>query len=132
MKKKYASFVWAATSLLAILLASPAFADTNGSEDANRNKFTFALWGGMPYFKPGEPDTQTPEIVPLIADINAAKVAFTVFDGDICQSAPNSFHLSASNCFHFFGLLRTIFALLKGVGIVTCFQNIAMMGNAVK
>ena len=41
-----------------------------------------------------------------------------------CQSAPNSFHLSASNCFHLFGLLRTIFALLKAVGIVTTILSI--------
>lgn len=49
-----------------------------------------------------------------------------------CQSASNTFHPSASNSFHFIGLLRTIFALLKAVGIVTSFQNIAMMGNTVK
>ena len=31
------------------------------------------------------------------------------------QSAFNTFHPSASNCFHFIGLLRTIFALLEAV-----------------
>ena len=49
-----------------------------------------------------------------------------------CQSASNTFHPSASNTFHFSRLLRTIFALLKAVRIVTRFQNIAMMGDAVK
>ncbi len=49
-----------------------------------------------------------------------------------CQSASNTFHPSASNSFHFLRLLRAIFALLKAVGIVTRFQNIAMMGNTVK
>ena len=50
----------------------------------------------------------------------------------LCQSAFNTFHPSVSNCFHFIGLLRTIFALLEAVRIATRFQNIAMMGNAVQ
>lgn len=53
-------------------------------------------------------------------------------DASLCQSASNTFHPSASNSFHFLRLLRAIFALLKAVGIVTRFQNIAMMGNTVK
>jgi hypothetical protein len=42
--------------------------------------FSFALWGDMPYVKNGD----TPaKIQALIDDINASKVAFTIFDGDI-------------------------------------------------
>src|SRR5439155_23844571 len=41
-------------------------------------KFTVALWGDMPYSA-----AETSKLPALIADINAARVAFTVFDGDI-------------------------------------------------
>lgn len=51
--------------------------DFRGDGD-DRQKFTFALWGDMPYAA-----DQVPKIPLLIADINAARVAFTVFDGDI-------------------------------------------------
>ncbi len=43
-------------------------------------EFSFALWGDMPYARNGD----TPaKIQALIDDINASKVAFTIFDGDI-------------------------------------------------
>jgi hypothetical protein len=65
----------------ALFAACAAFADDG--RDGDDRRFTFALWGDMPYLVPGTPDTQSAKIAPLIADINAARVAFTVFDGDI-------------------------------------------------
>lgn len=91
--------------LIAVLSAQSVMADNDGGDYANRNKFTFALWGDMPYLKPGEVDTQTPKIAPLIADINAAKVAFTVFDGDIksgSSSCTNDVYATAVGYFNMF------------------------------
>ncbi len=47
-------------------------------DDAARGKYTIALFGDMPYNALGK--AQYPN---LIADINAAHVAFSVFDGDL-------------------------------------------------
>jgi hypothetical protein len=52
-----------------------ATADPSGNDG---RKYTFGLWGDMPY----TPD-QNPKIPVLIDDMNAAKLAFSVFDGDI-------------------------------------------------
>lgn len=49
-----------------------------GDENGHR-KFNFALWGDAPY---ADVD-KTTNIPALIQDINDARVAFTVFDGDI-------------------------------------------------
>ncbi len=50
----------------------------------------------------------------------------------VCQSAPNTFHLSASNTFHFFSPLRLAFALLEAVRVVPRFQDIAVMRDAIQ
>lgn len=47
--------------------------------DATPSRFSFALWGDMPYAKNGD----DPKIPALIADINASRVKFSIFDGDI-------------------------------------------------
>ena len=77
------AFVKLACTAAALLLVATAGAQTSVQPEFKGKRFSFALWGDMPYFTPGTVDTQTPKIAPLIADINAAKVAFTVFDGDI-------------------------------------------------
>jgi len=64
--------------VLAGVLAAPAH-DRDDDEDRT---FTFALWGDTPYDKPGS-TVETVKIAALVADINAARVAFTVYDGDI-------------------------------------------------
>ena len=66
-----------------IALFAAAAASADEGRDRDDRVFSFALWGDMPYITPGTIDTQTPKIAPLIADINAARVAFTIFDGDI-------------------------------------------------
>jgi len=53
--------------------------DERDHEKYEAKEFSFALWGDMPYAKSGD----APKIQRLIDDINASKVAFTVFDGDI-------------------------------------------------
>ena len=83
MKHNFRAMTWTALGLVAALSVNSAFAGSSEHEEFNGNKFSFALWGDMPYYTPGTVDTQTSKIAPLIADINAAKVAFTVFDGDI-------------------------------------------------
>jgi hypothetical protein len=41
--------------------------------------FSFGLWGDMPYAKAND----APRIAPLIADMNASDIAFSIYDGDI-------------------------------------------------
>jgi len=64
--------------VLAGVLAAPAH-DRDDDEDRT---FTFALWGDTPYDKAGS-TTEATKISALVADINAARVAFSIFDGDI-------------------------------------------------
>lgn len=64
--------------VLAGVLAAPAH-DRDDDEDRT---FTFALWGDTPYDKP-DSTVEKVKIAALVADINAARVAFTVYDGDI-------------------------------------------------
>ena len=78
-----------ARSLVALAITvgfNSVFASENESakHEAEAEEFSFALWGDMPYAKNGD----APKIQALIDDINASKVAFTVFDGDIkdCSS----------------------------------------------
>ena len=51
-------------------------------------------------------------------------------------TAPHGFVVhhsqTASNSFHFSGILRVIFTLLEALGIVACFKDVAMMGNAIQ
>ena len=74
-----------ARSLVALAIAVvfntvSAKEDEQDHEIYEAKEFSFALWGDMPYAKNGD----TPaKIQALIDDINASKVAFTVFDGDI-------------------------------------------------
>ena len=73
-----------ARSLVALAITvgfNSVFASENEStkHEAEAEEFSFALWGDMPYAKNGD----APKIQALIDDINASKVAFTVFDGDI-------------------------------------------------
>jgi len=50
----------------------------------------------------------------------------------LCQSASNTFHLSASNTFHFFSPLMLAFALLESIRIIPCFQDVAVMRDAIQ
>ncbi len=46
---------------------------------AQAQPFSFGLWGDMPYAKAND----LPKIAPLIADMNASDIAFSIYDGDI-------------------------------------------------
>ena len=46
---------------------------------ANAQSFSFGLWGDMPYARASD----QPKIAPLIADMNASDIAFSIYDGDI-------------------------------------------------
>jgi hypothetical protein len=60
--------------VLAGVMAAPA----HDRDDDDDRTFTFALWGDTPYS-----DLEKTKIASLVADINAARVAFSVYDGDI-------------------------------------------------
>ena len=66
---------------------------------------------------------------PYVWHINDGQEVFAVMD---CQSASNTFHLSASNTFHFFSPLMLAFALFEPVRIVAGFQNVAVMRDTVQ
>lgn len=64
----------------AMTIANTVIAD---SDDFHRNHdndsaFQFGLWGDMPYAKNGD----APKVAALIEDINATRLAFTIFGGD--------------------------------------------------
>jgi hypothetical protein len=46
---------------------------------AEAQSFSFGLWGDMPYARAND----QPKIAPLIADMNASDIAFSIYDGDI-------------------------------------------------
>ncbi|MET3116865.1 ABC-type nitrate/sulfonate/bicarbonate transport system permease component [Undibacterium sp. GrIS 1.8] len=68
----------------------------------------------------------------LIAEKQWISPVFLPGPAATCQTAFNIYHLSASKFFHFIGLFRTIFAVLKSVRIVPGFQDVAMVRNTVK
>ncbi|MBI3896979.1 MAG: hypothetical protein HY308_01635 [Gammaproteobacteria bacterium] len=56
-----------------------ALADSNGNGDeAGNGRFSFALWGDLPYAKSNDET----KIAALVASMNAQHLAFTAFDGD--------------------------------------------------
>lgn len=85
MKNMKVLALCAATGLAIATPFAPALAQKDRDDfihdDYNHHerKFSFALWGDMPYAKNGD-DGKIPA---LIADINAARVKFSIFDGDI-------------------------------------------------
>jgi hypothetical protein len=69
----------AAFVLAAGVMMSAGLTAVDDSQNDDRSKFTFALWGDTPYS-----DVEKTTIIPaLIQDINQSKAAFTIFDGDI-------------------------------------------------
>jgi hypothetical protein len=68
-------------ALVAVSAADKAQADEHGDEHEHEHgpsKYTIALWGDMPYNALGK--QQYPN---LLLDVNDAKVAFSIFDGDL-------------------------------------------------
>ncbi len=72
-----------------------------GYRDDNSGKFTFALWGDVPY-NPTDAATKVPA---LIDDINRSGVDFSIFDGDIkngSSQCDNSVYTDAIALFNSF------------------------------
>ena len=66
-----------ATIVLGLLGCTPTSGGAAAAKDSDR--FSFALWGDLPYAKANNAD----DLPRMIADMNAQKLAFTIFDGDI-------------------------------------------------
>src|SRR5882724_12549840 len=62
-----------ATAFAVLLVAAGSAARADGET------FSFGLWGDMPYARAKD----QPKIAPLIADMNASDIAFSLYDGDI-------------------------------------------------
>jgi len=73
MNKKTKLVGYAVLGLIANLSISPA---------VNAGSFSFGLWGDMPYAKNGDGLKDGDKMTRLVDNINASKLAFTVFDGD--------------------------------------------------
>jgi len=69
--------VGAVSALLVLAGVVAGLAHDRDDDDEDRT-FTFALWGDTPYSA-----VESVKIGALVADINAAHVAFSVYDGDI-------------------------------------------------
>jgi hypothetical protein len=62
-----------------LVLAATLLAATGLTARADEQSFAFGLWGDMPYARAND----LPKIAPLIADMNASDIAFSMYDGDI-------------------------------------------------
>jgi len=63
----------------ALLVAVTLVAGMRTAQAAEATSFSFALWGDLPYAK----NNDQPKMKPLVDDINASDVAFSIYDGDI-------------------------------------------------
>jgi hypothetical protein len=62
-----------------VVIAAITVVVAAGGQNAAPRRFTFGLWGDLPYARYND----SPKIPALIADMNGADLAFTAFDGDI-------------------------------------------------
>jgi len=69
-----------AATLVALTAAAPAFA---GDDDDDNEPYAIGLWGDLPY----STVQATVGLPNLIADLNAAKLKFSVHDGDLKQGS---------------------------------------------
>lgn len=67
---------WIVGCLCTLLVIAVGFAQTTA---AQTESFTFGLWGDLPYAKAND----ATKMAALVTDINAANLAFSIFDGDI-------------------------------------------------
>ena len=63
---------------IALTAGGLVHARTSGNDGRNKPRFTFALWGDAMYSA-----ADISKLAALTADINASKVAFSIYDGDI-------------------------------------------------
>lgn len=84
MKKQRGNIGFAISAICAavLLTSNIARADSNREESKHKNEssaaFAIGLWGDMPYAKAGD----EPKVAALIEDMNAQRLAFTIFGGD--------------------------------------------------
>lgn len=82
----------ALASLLSLAAALPAAAEP----------FSIGLWGDMPYAKSND----APFIPALLDDMNAADLAFTIYDGDIKDGSSNCVDETYTDALAMFGSLK--------------------------
>ena len=99
----------AATGALLVLVGIVGAVADDGDDDVRQNAFTVALWGDMPYSA-----TEVSKLPALIADINAAKVAFSVFDGDIKSGSSQCTNAVFDAAIQRFGMFRSPLVYVPG------------------
>lgn len=85
--------VFAAAATVA--LASPAIADRDDDRDENRDSgaYSIGVWGDLPY----SAEQEATGLPRLLADMNAARLQFSVHDGDLKQGSGS---LCDDNLYH--------------------------------
>ena len=99
----------AATGALLVLVGVVGAVADDGDDDVRQNAFTVALWGDTPY-NTGE----TSKLPALIADINAARVALSIFDGDIKSGSSECKDAVYTNAIDLFNTFRAPMIYVPG------------------
>ncbi len=99
----------AAVGALSVLVGVVGAVADDGDDDVRQNAFTVALWGDTPYSA-----TEVSKLPALIADINAAKVAFSVFDGDIKSGSSQCTNEVFAAAIQRFGTFRSPMVYVPG------------------
>lgn len=96
-----------ATLLCAGAFLSPALAAGHDQGPLRAERFQFGLWGDMPYGKNGDGPVDGPKMTALVKSMNAAHLAFTIFDGDTKDGSSNCDDQTiGANTLKLFGTLK--------------------------
>jgi hypothetical protein len=92
-----------------IVLGGIVAATAHDHDDDEDRTFTFALWGDTPYST-----AEVAKLPALIADINAARVAFSIFDGDIKSGSSQCTNDQFDAALQRFGTFRSPLVYVPG------------------
>ncbi|GAB4216945.1 MAG: hypothetical protein Fur007_18020 [Rhodoferax sp.] len=73
-----------------------------GAEPESAGRYSFGLWGDMPYAKAGD----APKLPAVLASLNASDIAFSIYDGDIKDGSSVCTDATFSDALAMFNSLR--------------------------
>jgi hypothetical protein len=92
----------AALILVLAACATPGSHSANGTSASPIGKYSFGLWGDMPYKKAGD-DVKLPAV---LQSINASDIAFSLYDGDIKDGSSTCTDSVFTDALRMFGTLK--------------------------
>ncbi len=101
------SLLAVAASAVVVGCAAPGGADHGA---AAGGKFSFGLWGDMPYAKAGD----APKMPALYASINASDIAFSLYDGDIKDGSSKCTDEAYTDALKMFGAMKKPLVYVPG------------------